>query len=686
MRVLLRKNTKPAERIEAIRRALDRFGSGADDSLSLFVELFDAIRPRRASDIEIAVENYTAMLSMLDENPVQRENVRRHFLGLVESQNIVTFLTDSGALPNTGFFSELWRIATNRILPEVYDGRYMKDSVQRIFHHATDWQWLEGIPPDCTWRFWKLMVSDDEYSQLELMKILEQVLSAVLILAHRVSALGVEPELVRIDPMATDFNSPFLALAREAEHFVSAYRASLEDKTLTGDDGRHLLVILEQCQDILHRVRRNAMSRGTSLRLTFILARSEQSLDRLESLIGMLSARFLPNTRDAALNAWSTVARESIRAENKRNSVIALCAKLIAILALRITDNAAKTGEHYIATSRAQYFRMWRSAMGAGLIIGALALLKIIESRFNVSLANQAFLYSMNYGLGFILIYMLHLTIATKQPAMTAQAIAGFLGETRGRRANLDHVTDVTAAVSRTQVATIIGNVIVAFPTAIALGVLVSSLKGAPAIDAEKGQYLLEELYPLSSLAIPHAVIAGVFLFLSGLISGYFDNKAAYQRIGERLAQAPWLRGLAGQAAAGRIGRYVDRNLGGLAGNFFLGIMLGSAGTIGTIFGLPIDIRHVAFASANFGYALVASDFTLPYAVMVRAATGVALIGVTNLTVSFGLALWVALVSRGVEYRQMKPLLKELWQSLRTRPGSFFLPFRKGDPWRSDTA
>ena len=686
MSALFRKKPTQAERFDAIRRALDSFGSGDQDSLTHLVALYDALRPSRPTDISIAVENYEEALTMIETDPVYRENVRRHFLSSFESRNLVTFLTDSGVLPSTGFFSELWRIVTNRILPEVYDERYWKDCLHRVFRRPTDWMWLEGIPPEFSRRFWRLMESDDSYSKLEIRRIIDQFLEAVLILAYRISALGVEPDLVRVNPEVAEFASPFLALASEVHRFVESYRASIVDQELTGDDGRHVLVILSQCRVVLRRVRRGAMTKGTNLRLTFILARCEQSLDRLESLMEMLSARFLPDVRDAGLKAWSTVVRESIRAENKRNSIIALCSRLLSLLALRVTDNAAKTGEHYIATSRTQYFRMWRSAMGAGLIIGALALVKIFASKFDTSLANQAFLYSMNYGLGFVLIYILHLTIATKQPAMTAQTIAGFLGETPGKKAKLDHVADLTAAVSRTQIAAIMGNVVVAFPTAVALGVLLSSFKGAPAIDAEKGLHLLQTLYPFSSLAIPHAAVAGVFLFLAGLISGYFDNKAAYERIGERLARAPWLRGLIGQANAVRIGGYIDRNLGGLAGNFFFGVMLGSAGTIGKIFGLPIDIRHIAFSSANFGYALVASDFSLPFSVIARAATGVALIGVTNLAVSFALALWVALASRGVEYRQMKPLLRELWQRFRTQPGSFFLPLRSENPSGSGTS
>jgi site-specific recombinase len=674
MYTFFKKSQTRAERFDAIRRAIERFGSADEDPLPHFVALFNEIRPARPSDVETAVENYKAMLSILEADRVHRENVARHFLNLISSRNLVTFLTDSGVLPSTGFFSEVWRIVTNRILPEVYDDRYFKDCLHRVYHRPTDWIWLEGIPPELSRRLWRITESDDGHRQFEVRRIVEQCLEAVLILAHRVSALGVEPELVRVDSAVAEFASPFLALASEAHHFVETYRASMENREITPDDGRHVLVILGQCWDVLRRVRRGAMTRGTNLRLTFILARCEQSLHRLESLMEMLSARFHPDVRDAALEAWGDLARESIRAENKRNSLVALCGRVLGLLALRVTDNAAKTGEHYIAANRPQYIRMWRSAMGAGLVIAVLALLKIFASKLDAALAHEAFLYSMNYGLGFVLIYMFHFTIATKQPAMTAQTVAGFLGEARGRKADLEGVADLTAAVARTQIAAIIGNVAVALPTALTLAALLSLLYGAPVIDTEKGRHLLEELYPLSSLAIPHAALAGVFLFLSGLISGYFDNKASYERIGERVALARWLRGLVGTTSADRIGRYVDGNLGGMAGNFFFGIMLGSAGTIGKIFGLPIDIRHIAFSSANFGYAVAALDFALPWQEVVRASAGVACIGLTNLSVSFALALWVALAARGIEFRQMKPILKVLWRRVRTQPGTFFLP------------
>ena len=81
-------------------------------------------------------------------------------------------------------------------------------------------------------------------------------------------------------------------------------------------------------------------------------------------------------------------------------------------------------------------------------------------------------------------------------------------------------------AVFRSQIAAIAGNVMVALPVAIAIGLGLSTWLGEPVIGLDKGAHLLAGLDPLS-WAIPHAAIAGFYLFLSGLITGYFDNQAA---------------------------------------------------------------------------------------------------------------------------------------------------------------
>jgi site-specific recombinase len=352
-------------------------------------------------------------------------------------------------------------------------------------------------------------------------------------------------------------------------------------------------------------------------------------------------------------------------------------AQLSRLMAVRVTENAARSGEHYICETKCEYQHMWRSAAGAGVLIGGMALLKIYAAALHAPLFVEAFLFSMIYGLGFVLIYLLGMTVATKQPAMTAQTLASHLsGIKPNRAADLERVVDVVAAVCRSQLAAIGGNVMLALPIAIGLGWGLSELLGAPVISMEKGAHLLEDLDPLG-WAIPHAAVAGCYLFLSGLITGYFDNQAAYSDFGARIARLHWLRKLLGRERALRFGNYLQERMGGIMGNFLFGCMLGSTGVIGIILGLPLDIRHIAFSSANIGYAVLGFDFELPLKAVLWGALGVALIGMTNLAVSFALALRTALRARRVEFEHWMPLLGAIWRRFRQHPRSFLLPPRE---------
>ena len=666
---------------DGLARALSAFVPTDADPVAALTQLFGWVRPRRREAASAAAARFEAVVRRLETDAQCAGHVRHHLLDLLQTRRLVSYFADSGILPATGFFTELGRIVTERLLPELPDQDDLRAVIRQIFHGRRDWVWLQALPPSLGQRFWRTVGQDPGAVAPLLNPVLDQMLEALLVVAYRVGGIGVEEEFGRLGAEFAGYAPRFRGLASSAQRFVDAYRAHLQDSAVAFEDEDELLVMVDQCEDALERARRASMRLGTSLHLTFLMRRTAQSLHRVATLSRLLGGRFRHEDaaagREAALVGWAGLVRQSLKAENQRNSIREHLSKGVALLALRVTDNAARTGEHYIADTREQYFAMLRAAAGAGLIIAAMALLKIFTSKMALPLFGYALLYSLNYGLGFVLIYMLHLIIATKQPAMTAQTIAGYLGgveqrSTGLRSAELERLVDLVVAVARSQFAAIVGNVMVALPTAIALSLALSRLNGAPIIDIGKAAHLLDDLSP-GGWALPHAAVAGVFLFLSGLISGYFDNKASYARIGERVARLQWLAGLLGAGGAARVGRYIEEHLGGLTGNFLFGCMLGTAGVVGIILGLPVDIRHIAFASANLGYALVAFDFELPLQTFLWAAFGVVLIGVVNLAVSFALALWVALRARGVVFTQKRELLLRLGVRFRGAPLSFFV-------------
>ena len=665
----------PASGEETVAAALDAFRAPAADTLLLLRRLVAAIRPRRG-DADGSGERYAMMLDCFEADASLRLAFRRHIVHFLATRRLVTFFTDSGILPGTGFFSEWWRIIGHRLLPEAPDERRLKDCLHVIFDRANDWRWLEAASAEQSRQLWTLIAPTEDMQGIDWRAIEEQMLDAVLLLAHRVSGLGVESELMRAAPDFDDNTPCFIALSAEALEFVATLRRALDEPDRPADDGSQLLVIADQCGKTLQRIRRRALTVGTSLHLSYLLRRSEQSLERLQDLVAILAGGRDQHIRQEAVSGLASFAHAAFLAESRRNSLRFYMNQLSHLLAVRVTENAARSGEHYICDTPADYRQMWLSAAGAGVLIGIMALLKIFVGELGAPLFVEAFLFSMIYGLGFVAIFLLGMTVATKQPAMTAQTLASLLGDLKpSRAADLERLVDVVAAVTRSQLAAITGNVMVALPVAIAAAVGLAWLSSGVPISPEKGARLLADLDPLS-WAIPHAAIAGFYLFLSGLISGYFDNRAAYADLGRRIGRLPWLRRLAGAGRAQRVGGYIENHLGGIMGNFLFGCMLGSTGVIGTILGLPLDIRHIAFASANLGYALQSLQFDLPLRAALWAALGIAAIGLTNLMVSFALALRTALGTRRIRFTHWGPLVRAIGRRFLTEPRSFLLPRR----------
>ena len=98
------------------------------------------------------------------------------------------------------------------------------------------------------------------------------------------------------------------------------------------------------------------------------------------------------------------------------------------------------------------------------------------------------------------------------------------------------------------------------------------------------------------------------------------------------------------------------------------------------LLGLPLDIRHIAFSSANLGYAMTGFGLDILWQTVAWAALGVAAVGLVNLGVSFALALRTALGARGADAVPTGRLLLLLWRRLLSDPRSFVVPARTAPP------
>lgn len=655
---------------DALTPVLTQLREGQLPPLAALTALVDTVRPNHPGNRLMADARVNQLCHALEQDVVLRDALRAHLLALLRERKLTSFFCDSGILPNTGFFTELWRRLVHKVLPPVSDQAYLRDCVREVFHKHGDHLWLSALDDDLKRRLLQALSVDAQQPALpELADMHAQMLDAVDILAARIAAMGLEPELVRVYPRIEERDSPFLALAREVHQLSTDWRAQLmQGGRPDAASHAHWGVLVAQCRDTMARVERRAASIGTSLPLAYLLRRLTQSLRRLELIVQLLQG----DTERQAL--WLELLDEAISGEGRRQSVRVHLERSTALLSQRVTENASRTGEHYITTTRDEYFAMWRAAAGAGFIVGFMALVKLYLGKLALAPLGFALAYSLNYAGGFLLIYVLHFTIATKQPAMTAATMAAALSDLKGSARDLDKLATLVVDTLRTQLAAVAGNVGIALPTAMLIAALLGWAMGHPFIDAAKAQHLLQDISPVDSLALFHAAIAGVWLFMAGLVSGYFDNLAAYERVGERILHARWLRAWLGEARQQRFAAYAHDNLGALAGNIFFGFCLGCTGLVGMLTGLPLDIRHVTFASANFGFALVALDFSVSGWVVLKALAGIGLVGMVNLTVSFTLALWLALRARGAGFSQTGALAGLLRQRWRDNRRQFFWP------------
>src|SRR5690606_7526686 len=106
-----------------------------------------------------------------------------------------------------------------------------------------------------------------------------------------------------------------------------------------------------------------------------------------------------------------------------KTNVRKLISESTQLLSYEVTQHTAKTGEHYITKDRNEYFKMFWTAAGGGIIVAFACIIKVFLSMMDNSAFGHAFLYSLNYAFACIGIYLCGFTLATKQPAMTASAL-----------------------------------------------------------------------------------------------------------------------------------------------------------------------------------------------------------------------------------------------------------------------
>nr|MBP6558587.1 recombinase [Flavobacterium sp.] len=502
------------------------------------------------------------------------------------------------------------------------------------------------------------------------------VMNAMGLISQRMSGRAMETDVIKMVPEYDDLESPFMAFENELNVILAKIRNG-ENHFIDSENlnYKQLLIFHKQCEDYVDKAFGNSSKFGISLKVNQSLLRIRQQLHRMKVLISTL---VINKSSDKKTNSILLLLR-LIKYNCQKNNVRQLINESTQLISYEITQHTAKTGEHYITESRSEYFTMLKAAVGGGFIVGILCIIKLLFSKIETSGFGHAFYYSLNYSLGFIAIYLMGYTLATKQPAMTAATLtkaleSGMKKHTKNENKH-SSFAQLFARLFRSQFIAFVGNVFMAFPVSM-LGIWLIDYFFDYNIAFEKSSKLLYDLSPVHSAALFHAAIAGVFLFLSGIISGNVSNRNKHNQVYFRIKEHPVLKQNLGIVRTNAIAKWFENNWPGVVSNGWFGVFLGSTASLGIFLGLNIDIRHITFASGNFALGLYGAHFFVELPTIIWGIIGIGLIGFVNFIVSFSLSLGLAFRSRNIPLSELRLLFSSTWSYFKSRPAAFFFPVK----------
>lgn len=604
----------------------------------------------------------THLLNVLERHPEHARPVAQLLLAIWRDMNAVGLFADVGFAPRMALWSELLNRLRLRVLPGTVDTQELAELFVLLFPEPEDAQWLNQLDAALLQRLAALL-AQAEGSGPSWREPMQAGLTALISAVRSAGLSGVLRQ--RMDAALLQ-NQPFTQLASTTEQLLAAQASG--DSALLHQRLQLLRALLDDCRNAAASVPRHLEQHGVSVDIVFEVEQMHARIRRIEALLDCLVAPE-PQRELARLLA------ELARVTQERRSLRTLFARHYSLLARKVTERSAETGEHYITRTRSEYRAMLLSAAGGGALMAITTFVKFGIAALAFPAFWAGFWAGANYAASFVAVQLMHWTVATKQPAMTAPALAQKLGSLSGEK-GLEEFVDEVAHLLRSQMAGIVGNLSAVIPLVLAVQLLSAWLLGTPLVGAPQADYVLHSLTLLGP-TLAFAAFTGVLLFTSSLIAGWAENWFVLYRLDAAIAWNPRLVARLGQPRAQRWADWWRHNISGLAANVSLGMMLGLLPALAAFFGLPIEVRHVTLSTGQIAAAAGALGLeVLHQPGFWWCVAAIPLTGLLNVGVSFYLAFKLALRSKGLQVADRARLRRAIWQRLREQPRSFLLPPR----------
>lgn len=587
------------------------------------------------------------LLQVFARTPEWREKTGQLIASLLIDAKITRLFSETGVPTWMSITHEFWSRFIRVFLPRFSDDedKSGKDAFAQIFYESGDPDWVSALPDDIWNELIEALAPAIDTATIR-EKLFFELTEACLILSMKCGAIMVREDFaVRAPELGALTSHPALNLQQELLRFQ---KGSTNLKEISD--------CLMQMETVSTTVKEHLERYGVSIDLVFQRERLKQYVFRIRYLVHAAQALKNPTPENVSVHSLFV---ELIGGSTMDQDFSSLVRQNLALASKKVIDFTGSTGSHYIARNAQEMKKLFWGAVGGGMITAFAVLIKYGIDRSQWPMVLDFFYAGINYSTAFLVIHFCHCTLATKQPSMTAAALANKI---HTRHASGEGDQEFALEIKRlifSQTWSIVGNLIAVIPVAILLEQVWFYTSGHHYFDPETAEHLIGAVSPWRSGAIIYASMTGGLLWLGGITSGWMENAAVYHRIPKLIEHHKVLRKVLGVKLTTKFAKAFLQNISGVTSSIALGFLLAGWPILGKFLGLPLDIRHVTFSTGATAAAISSiGPSQLEWTQWVEILLGISLIGVFNFLVSFLLALAVAVRAKEVRFKRAVLVLK----------------------------
>lgn len=583
------------------------------------------------------------LLLLLNKNPQWKINFISSISSIIIKMSSIKLFTESGLSLNASFIQEAIRRLEEKFIPQAA----LTDDLSSLL--------LELFPDEDE------SVLVDNIDETIFTEVLELFKDSSPLIHQLLQNLTTSIQILSIQLLSNT-----LIINRELDISLKDHQEWPESKLVFSLNSAtdlykpQILEYLSQVEKNLDLSQSKMQDHGIKIDLVFLIESQKRRLDRLRLLFNILS------TESSKLHIRHFLS-QLILDIHHQSSLKSFMTENLSLLSKQIVSQNSHLGEHYVTYNWADFFHMFRAAIGGGAFTTLTVFIKLFISNLAISGFIKGLSEGLNYALSFLSIQAFGWTLATKQPSTTAPFLANSL------RNSLSEAKTAILAIIRTQFIAVTGNLALVMPLSFLISLLMKSFD-YPLTTVEKANYMFNSTNILGPSFI-FAMFTGVLLFLSSIIAGWFDNWMTLHQLPERISNHQKLINFFGLAVTKKISDLLKKHANPIAANISLGMLLGFTPQYLKFMGIPLEVRHITLSAGNFAASLPFINFeSLSWIHIADPILGLLLIGILNIAVSFSLALALAAISSQIPFKRLWNILSWGLQVVVTKPWLLLIP------------